>query len=342
MPRFGSGNYRFDVVEPFFKRPRRAAFIDGPDVAVDRDDNVYLLTRSDYAVVFIFDKNGEFLDSWGRMGDDFNSPHGITVGPDGNVYTSDTANHTMRVWTKEGKLLLTIGRPNQNAPVQSGQPFNMPTHLAPASNGDLFGTDGYLNSKVHCFDPNGQLKYSFGSHGTGPGQFNCVHSIFIDHSDGDKIYVADRYNCCVHIFTPQGELLGRWDGLQLPNHVRKGPDGNFYVAELRHRLSVMSPEGEVLARWGEGVEVDPLATGGYGVEPLSLPDSPSRDPAPQSDGLPIARGMVNHDPGPGMFGAPHGIAVDSEGSIYVAEVDDAALKLDRGQRTFQKFVRVRS
>ena len=343
MTTFGKGSFRYEVVEPFFKRPRRAAFIDGPDVAVDNDDNVYLLTRSSYAVVIIFDKNGAFLDSWGRMGDDFGAPHGITIGPDGNVYTADNQNHTLKVWTKEGKLLLTLGRANQNAPVQSGDPFNMPTHLSVASNGDLFGSDGYRNSRVHCFDPYGKLKYSFGSHGTGPGQFNCIHSLFVDRTDNDKIYVADRYNCCVQFFTKEGEFLGRWEGLHMPNHVRRGPDGNFYVAELRHRVSILSPEGDMLARWGdeEGLELDDRpGIGGYGVEGLGLPDSPSRDPTLMPDGYPMAKGVVKNDPGPGLFGAPHGIAVDSEGSIYVAEVCEAVMGVDRGQRTFQKFVRV--
>ena len=155
--------------------------------------------------------------------------------------------------------------------------------------------------------------------------------------------MADRYNCCVQFFSPQGDFLGRWEGLHMPNHVRRGPDGNFYVAELRHRLSVLSPQGEVLARWGEeGVEVDDRPGTGYGVESLSLPDSPSRDPMRLGDGFPMAGGVVKNDPGPGLLGAPHGIAVDSQGSIYVAEVCEAVMRVDRGQRTFQKFVRVRA
>lgn len=342
MKTFGSGKFQYQVVEPFFKRPRRAAFIDGADVAVDKDDNVYLFARSAYAAVMVFDKDGDFLDSWGRMGDDFGAPHGITVGPDGTVYTADNQNHTLKVWTKEGKLLLTLGRANQNAPVQSGIPFNQPTHLSVASNGDLFGSDGYQNSRVHCFDPYGKLKYSFGSHGTGPGQFNCIHSLFIDWTDNDKIYVADRYNCCVQFFTREGDFLGRWEGLHMPNHVRRGPDGNFYVAELRHRMSIMSPEGEVLARWGDEEDLAIADRPGYdyGVSALALPDSPSRDPTLLSDGRPVSGGVVGGDPGPGRFGAPHGIAVDSQGSIYVAEASEQVMQVDRGQRTFQKFVRV--
>ena len=328
MVSFGGQNHTYHVADGFFKRPRKWPFTEVADVAIDREDNVYVLNRGPHAPVMIFDKRGNFLDGWGKLGFDFVVPHGITIGPDGSIYTSDTGDHTVRRWTKEGKLLLTIGRPLMNAPEQSGQPFNRPTHLTVASNGDFYASDGYGNSHIHCFDPNGQLKFSWGGHGSGPGEFDTVHSVFIDTEDGDKVYAADRYNNRVQFFTPQGEFVGEWTGLNLANAVRKGPDGNFYVAELDHRISVLSPEGELLSRWGDtGVEVDNSDTGS------GLPTSPSRNP--------MMKGKVWNEPGPGLFCAPHGIAIDSEGSIYVAEVSESWVGLDRGDRSIQKFVRAR-
>jgi hypothetical protein len=111
--------------------------------------------------------------------------------------------------------------------------------------------------------------------------------------------------------------------------VRKGPDGAFYVAELSHRVSVLDRDGTVLARWGDGPEVDDYATGGV---PLALASAPSRDP--------MVRGRVFNEPGAGMFSAPHGINVDSEGSFYVADTAESWIGLDRGSRAVQKFVRV--
>ena len=326
-PIFGSGEYRFQVVEGFFKRPRKWSYIDVADVAVDKDDNVYVFNRSSHPVM-IFDRDGNFLDSWGELGVHFTVPHGITIAPNGDVFTADTHNHTVRRWTKEGKLLLTIGTPNINAPEQSGQPFNRPTHLAVASNDDYYATDGYGNSHVHCFDPYGKLKFSWGSNGSGPGQFDTIHSVFIDYEDGDKLYIADRYNNRVQIFSPNGDFLGQWPGLNLANSVRKGPDGNFYVAELDHRISILDREGVLLARWGDtGVELNDNDAGG------GLPTSPSRNP--------MLKGRVQHEPGPGLFCAPHGIAVDSQGSFYVAEVSESSIGLDRGNRNIQKFIRVK-
>jgi DNA-binding beta-propeller fold protein YncE len=322
------GRDRYEVVDGFFKRPRGWTFIEVADVGVDSDDNVYVFCRGTHPVM-IFDKEGRFLDAWGEMGENyFIFPHGLSVGRDGFVYTADSRDHTVRKWTNDGKLVMTLGSAHQNAPAFSGKPFNRPTHATAASNGDVYVSDGYGNARIHCFSPQGELKFSWGFPGSGPGEFNTVHSVFIDHDDNDTVYAADRYNNRVQFFTLEGGYLGEWSGLRLPQSVRKGPDGSFYVAELSHRVTVLSRDGTVLARWGDGVEVDDAEVGGVA---LALPDAPSRNP--------MVRGRVHNDPGPGLFCAPHGIAVDSEGSFYVAESSESWIGLDRGSRSIQKFVR---
>ena len=323
------GRDRYEVVEGFFKRPRGWTFVEVADVAVDHEDNVFVFCRGAHPVM-IFDREGNFLDAWGEMGGDhyFTFPHGISVGPDGFVYTADSRDHTVRKWTRDGRHLMTLGSPHQNSPAFSGRPFNRPTHATVASNGDVYVSDGYGNAQIHCFSPQGELRFSWGEPGHGPGQFNTVHSVFIDHDDNDTIYAADRFNNRVQVFTPRGEFLGEWTDLRLPQSVRKGPDGAFYVAELSHRITILDRSGSVIARWGDGVEVDDAETGGVA---LALPDAPSRSP--------MVRGRVHNDPGPGLFCAPHGIAVDSRGSFYVAESSESWIGLDRGNRSVQKFVR---
>ena len=323
------GRDRYEVIDGFFRRPKGWTFVEVADVGVDPDDNVYVFCRGTHPVM-IFDKEGRFLDAWGEIGGEhyFTFPHGLSVGRDGYVYTADSRDHTVRKWTNDGKLVLTLGSANQNATAFSGKPFNRPAHATVASNGDIYVTDGYGNANVHCFSPQGELKFSWGVPGNGPGEFNTVHSVFIDHDDGDTLYVADRFNNRVQFFTPTGEFLGQWDNLRLPQSVRKGPDGAFYVAELEHRVTVLSRAGTVLARWGEGVETDDAEIGGVA---LALPTAPSRNP--------MVKGRVLNDPGPGLFCAPHGIAVDSQGSFYVAESSESWIGLDRGSRSIQKFVR---
>ena len=158
----------------------------------------------------IFDREGRFLDAWGEMGGDnyFTFPHGLSVGIDGFVYTADSRDHSVRKWTSDGKLVLTLGSPHQNAPAFSGLPFNRPTHATVASNGDIYVSDGYGNARIHCFGPDGTPKFSWGSPGKGPGEFNTVHSVFIDHDD-DTLYAADRFNNRVQYFALDGSVPRR-------------------------------------------------------------------------------------------------------------------------------------
>lgn len=337
--------YRYEVVDGFFRRPKWWGFVEVADVDIDSQDNVYVFNRSSRPVM-IFDKQGNFLDAWGEMSPHyFTLPHGISIGPDGSVFTADAGDHTVRKWTSNGKSLMTLGRARRNSPEYSGQPFNKPSGCAVASNGDLYVSDGYGNAHVHCYDSAGTLKFSWGGHGGGPGEFDLIHSVFVDRQDGDKVYIADRYNNRVQFFTSKGEFLGQWKNLLLPNSVRRGRDGNFYIAEMDHRITVCNSSGAVLARWGEGVEVDDTETGRGDAPSLHetspaneldstqpLPTAPSRNP--------MIKGAVTNEPGPGLFCAPHGIAVDSEGSIYVADVAESLSGLDRGSRCIQKFVRV--
>jgi DNA-binding beta-propeller fold protein YncE len=321
------GRDRYEVVDGFFQRPRGWTFVEVADVGVDGEDNVYVFNRGNHPVM-IFDKDGRFLDAWGELGQNhFTFPHGLSVGRDGSVYTADSRDHTVRKWTGDGKPVLTLGSAHQNAPAFSGRPFNRPTHATAAPNGDIYVSDGYGNARIHCFSPDGELKFSWGAPGSGPGEFNTVHSVFIDPDD-NVLYAADRYNNRVQFFTLEGAFLGQWAGLRLPQSVRKGPDGAFYVAELAHRVTVLNRDGTLLARWGDGVEVDDAEVGGVD---LALPSAPSRHP--------MVRGRVTNDPGPGLFCAPHGIAVDSAGSFYVAESSESWIGLDRGSRSIQKFVR---
>ncbi len=301
------GRDRYEVIEGFFQRPKGWTFIEVADVDVDADDNVYVLNRGSHPVM-IFDREGRFLDAWGEFSRHyFTFPHGLSVGIDGHVYTADSRDHTIRKWTLDGKPLLTLGTVNIPATLDGGKPFHRPSHATVARNGDIYAADGHGNAMIHCFSPDGTLKFSWGSRGSGPGQFDTVHSVFIDHDD-DTIYAADRYNDRVQRFDLAGTYLGEWGGFDWPQSVRKGPDGTFHVAELNHRITIVDGVGAVLARWGGGVDVDP------------------------------ADGRVPHDPGPGLFGAPHGIAVDSQGAFYVADVSESWKGLDRGSRAIQKFV----
>ena len=308
--------------------PKRLTFVDAADVAVDADDNVFVFCRGRFPVM-IFDREGRFLDAWSGFGEgSFTFPHGLTVGHDGHVYTADSRDHTVRKWTPDGRLLLlTIGRPHQNAPSFSGEPFNRPTQVAVARNGDLYVSDGhtnigaqsqaYGNARVHVFSADGVHRFSWGQPGSGPGAFETVHGVFIDPAD-DTVYVVDRFNDRIQRFALDGTYLDEWGGFRSATERAQGAGR----AVLRRRAQPPRDHRRRDRRGRRAVGRRGRDRGRRGRPGEGAPDK------------------VVHEPGPGMFGSPHGIAVDSHGSFYVADASESYAGLDRGARAVQKFVRV--
>jgi DNA-binding beta-propeller fold protein YncE len=104
----------------------------------------------------------------------------------------------VRKCTTEGKVLLELGTPGKPAPYMSGEPFHRCTHTALSPKGEIYVSDGYGNSTVHKYSPDGKLLMSWGEPGTDPGEFNIVHNIVTD-AEG-WVYVADRENHRVQVF----------------------------------------------------------------------------------------------------------------------------------------------
>ena len=160
------------------------------------------------------------------------------------------------------------------------------------------------------------MLFPWGEPGTEPGQFNIVHNICTD-KDG-YVYVADRENHRVQVFDPNGKFETQWVNMARPCclYIDKTPDQLCYIGELGAaiapnegapglgpRISVYTLEGKVLARLGD----------------------------------------IGPGEAPGQFIAPHGIAVDSRGDIYVGEVawthTGRNLNPPRELRSLQKLIR---
>ena len=287
----------WERLPPGFAHPDVAA------VAVDSHDNVYAFCRAKHPVL-VYDRAGRFLRSWGE-GVFTMRTHGITVGPDDSVYCVDDAGHSVRRFAPDGTPLQTIGPVGQ--PSDSGYdgknvasvsrgapPYNRPTNLAVAPNGDLYVSDGYGNARVHRFSPTGELTRSWGEPGSDPGQFRLPHGIAV-HDDG-RVFVCDRENDRIQVFDPDGGYLDELTDVQRPTHL-VFRHGHAYVAELGWRA------GQRSFRNG------PIAS-----------DLPSRVSVLDAAGRVLARIGGTAPCAAGSFCAAHGIAVDSIGDVYVAEV----------------------
>ena len=210
--KLGSGEFAYEVVAGWEKPPAGIGWREVAGVVTDAEDNVYVFSRGDHPMV-VFDKDGNFIKSWGEGV--FSRAHGVTAGPDDTLYCTDDGDHTVRQCTLDGEIVMTIGVPNEPAKLYSGDPFNRCTHVAvDPADGSLFVTDGYGNSRIHKYTPDGVLIKSWGGPGTDPGQFNIVHNIAADR-DG-YLYVCDRENHRVQIFNREGGIEDVWHNVHRP------------------------------------------------------------------------------------------------------------------------------
>jgi DNA-binding beta-propeller fold protein YncE len=224
---------QFKVIEGWEKLPEGYTHRDVVGMAVGSRDRVYVLTRGD-ARVIVYERDGTFVASFGE-GLFTERTHGITIGPDDSVYTVDDGDHTVRKFSPTGELLMTIGTPGVYSDTgyqpgdwvdkiqRGGPPFNRPTNIALAPNGDLYVADGYGNARVHRFTADGQLVQSWGEPGIGPGQFNLPHGIAVA-ADG-HVFVTDRENDRIQIFSSDGKFLAQWTHVQRPTDVFIDRDG---------------------------------------------------------------------------------------------------------------------
>jgi DNA-binding beta-propeller fold protein YncE len=268
MTQAGARDYTYEQIRDFLKLPPGESFGMVSRVATDAQDRVYVFQRKDPPIV-VFDRDGKYLGAWGSG--EVTDPHGLKIIGD-TAYTTDRTDSVAKSFTLDGKPLMELGQRRVHADTgkvanwlveRAAGPFNHPTEMIAHPNGDIYVTDGYRNARVHRFTHDGRLIASWGTPGSGPGQFHLPHSIAYD--DEGKLYVADRANKRIQLFTPDGEYLGEWTGMGGPNDISRGKDGNFYIAEQEDAgnpayVTVRDPQGKVLARMASrhvhGVGVD--------------------------------------------------------------------------------------
>jgi hypothetical protein len=286
----GVDEFRYEVLADWSKLPSKIVLGEVGGIGVDSKDRIYVFNRGDHPMI-VFDRDGNFLRSWGQSV--FKRPHAVHVGPDDALYCTDDGDHTVRKCTTDGEVLLTLGVPGKPSPYMSGEPFHRCTHTALAPDNSIYVSDGYGNARVHRYSPEGKLLTSWGSSGTGPGEFNIPHNICCD-PDG-WVYVADRESHRIQVFDGNGRYETEWHNLHRPcamclspgrcpccyvGELGPGMNVNKNAPNLGPRVSIFSTSGALLARLGG-------TTAGTEL---------------------------------GQFIAPHGIAVDSRGDIYVGEV----------------------
>jgi DNA-binding beta-propeller fold protein YncE len=244
----------------------------------------------------------------------------VTILPDEErgevIYGVDDNGHWIGKFSLDGELLMSIGKQGEPAPRRSGEPFNRPTKVArDPKTGELYISDGYGNARIHKYTADGQRLFSWGEHGTDPGQFNFPHSVCTDSAG--KVYVADRESHRIQIFDDQGNYLEQWNNLHRPCGLHIVND-LVYIGQLATTMSVNLGDPNL----GACVTIHDLT------------------------GRQLARlGAAQPGDGPGQFTSPHGLTADSQGDLYVGEVAWSGYGSHLnppmpGLRCFRKLVRV--
>ena len=285
------------IVDPTWPR-KQASFEWGqmPGVAVDSRDQIYIFTRGRPAVQ-VYQPDGTFLRAWDT--ENPSGAHFIRIDPAGNVWIADIRSHVVCKYSPQGSLLLTLGQAGHAGADESH--FDRPTDMVILPAGDIFVSDGYGNRRIVHFDAKGRYIKQWGEAGSKPGQFALPHSIVAD-SKG-HLYVADRENARIQVFDAEGKLLAVWADIITPwglhitdrdeiwvcgsSRVRKEmPDeaGEWVVTPPRDQVVMkLNPDGEVLMR------------------------------------VPLVKTVV--PPGqPGQLDWVHGIALDSQGGLYLTDI----------------------
>lgn len=311
---FGSGDFVYEYVEGWGQQQDRIVFKEIAGISVDACDQIYVLTRTEAPVV-VMNKDGEILETFGQG--IFKRAHGLYRDRDGFLFGVDDGDHAVYKFSPDKELIMTIGtkgtasdtgyvsKEYKNEVLKAAGPFNRPTRLTADEDGNLYITDGYGNARVHKFDPAGRLLFSWGEPGTAPGQFKLPHGIGIDKNN--ILYVADRSNNRVQLFDRDGSVLDVWTGFERPSDIWVDRDGIIFVSEC-------------------------LRTSNFTCAPsrISILDRSGRLLSRLEDEHRFYDASVGHR-------CAHGMAIDSEGSIYLGNVGQ---KFPEGYSGLAKYRRV--
>ena len=297
----------YRTIENWAKLPEGRTWGSTSAVEIDRDGrSVWVAERcganscagkTDDSVLH-FDATGKLIKSFGSGM--FLFPHGIAVDRDGNVWVTDGQmrdgkGFTVVKFSPEGKVLMTLD-----------YAFNQPNDVAIAPNGDIFVSEGHTpgmgTAQILKFSKDGKFIKKWGKHGSGPGDLEVPHALAFD-SRG-RLFVGDRANNRVQIFDQDGNFLDQWKQFGRPSGLYIDKNDILYVTDSE---STDKQGYGYNPGWKRGIRIGSAKDG---VVTAFIPDP--LVPAPGA-ALPATS-------------AAEGVAADSQGVIYGAEVGSKSLK----------------
>jgi hypothetical protein len=272
------------------------------DIAVSSKGEIYVSVMDTNAGLQVFAPDGKWLRDVPNAPGDF---HGFIIRKqkDGEfIYGPRLGGQEILKLKLDGEVALKIPAaaiPDQFKNKQAGKgqdkdkgaPFVRLTAMDITPDGDLFVVDGYASDYIHRFDRQGNYLKSFGGKGA-PYNFKTLHKIAIDtRFNPPRLIGCDRANLRVVHLSLDGEFLGEIaKDMLLPAAVAIHGD-YAAIGEIKGRVTLLDKAGKVVAQLGANTTADEVGTN-------------KTEPAKWR---------------PGVVTAPHGVAFDARGNVYVAE-----------------------
>jgi hypothetical protein len=235
------GDRRYAVHRKWARLPKGDAFGFISDLEVDGAGRVHVTQRGTDRPVVVFERDGRYAGSWGEG--QLAEPHYISAAANGSMLVADRDAHQVLRFDSEGKLVQALGKRHQP---ELAAPFNHPTAAAEAPDGEIYVSDGYGNSHVHRFAPNGDLKQSWGGPGTGPGAFTTPHAVAVDRFG--RVLVGDRENNRVQVFDREGRFLEAWGDFYHPMQIWIDDRDMVFVTDQIPRITMLDRDGRMVGR----------------------------------------------------------------------------------------------
>lgn len=291
----------YTTVTGWFEVPEGRTWGSTATVDVGPNGHIWALERcganacgdSDLAPIFEFDADGKLLQNFGAGLLVF--PHGLDVDSQGNVWVTDARGaegkgHQVIKLSPTGEELMRLGEAGVAGDDENH--FNQPSDVLVAPNGDIFVADGHdpdTNTRIVKFSADGTFLKAWGEPGSELGQMQRPHALAMD-SQG-RLFVADRANNRILIYSQEGELLDMWSQFSRPSGLFIDANDILYVSDSESNQ--MRHPG-----WQRGIRIGSARDG---VVTAFIPDS---TPAGEQGGT----------------SSGEGVAAGPDGAIYSAEV----------------------
>ena len=178
-----------------------------------------------------------------------NSPWGVAVDDNGDVYVAEYGYHRIYVFNQQGTRIRTIGTPGSSGS-GDGQ-FYSPAGIA--IRGDVLYITENHNHRVQKISTSGKFISKFGSYGSGNGQLSTPRGICIGN-DG-RVFVSEYSNNRVSVFEADGTFVYHITGnLSNPWGLAFDPSGNLHVANYSSSyVCIFSPDGTYFSQYSSQV-----------------------------------------------------------------------------------------